>query len=98
VKASVDGLSDQPISDIVAGCLAEIDALPVNKHVEASNDGMLSFPSGNSKVEHAIDGNGNIIGVNITMLVLPENFSKLPYPYRELATRVLAFDQNGLIK
>jgi hypothetical protein len=27
VKATSDGESDQPISDIVAGCLAEIDAL-----------------------------------------------------------------------
>lgn len=27
VKATSDGLSDQPIADIVAGCLAEIEAL-----------------------------------------------------------------------
>lgn len=51
---------------------------------------MLLFPVGNAKVEKAIDADKNTIGVSIIMLVLPEDFDKLPGLYQKAARRVYA--------
>jgi hypothetical protein len=51
---------------------------------------MLSFPAGKAKVEKAIDAEGNTIGVSIIMLVIPEDFDKLPGVFQSAAHQTYA--------
>jgi hypothetical protein len=51
---------------------------------------MMSFPAGNAKVEKAIDENDRTIGVTVSLLVLPQDFDKLPGMFRQSAHDVYA--------
>lgn len=51
---------------------------------------MMSFPVGNAHIKKAIDADDATIGVSITLLVLPNDFEKLPEMFRESAHDVYA--------